>query len=93
MIDEMLINQLPAPTWNRLRMNDTKLADIELPQDICEPRVFLQGSVCLNKNKNTGCCGCSEHALCSVHGSNFAKMPTGMGEAMNKLGDGPKSRG
>ena len=92
MIDEMLINQLPAPTWNRLRMNDTKLADIELPQDICEPRVSLQGSVCLNKNKNTGCCGCSEHALCSVHGSNFAKMPTGMGEAMDKLGDGQTLR-
>lgn len=92
MIEEMLINELPAPTWNRLRMNDTRLADIELPQDICEPRVFLQGSVCLNKNKNTGCCGCSEHALCSVHGSNFAKMPTGMGEAMNKLGDGQTLR-
>ena len=88
MIDEMLINQLPAPTWNRLRMNDTKLADMELPQDICEPRVSLQGSVCLNKNKNTACCGCSEHALCSVHGSDFAKIPTGVGEDMAKLGAG-----
>lgn len=88
MIDNMLINQLPAPTWNRLRMNDTKLADIELPQDICEPRVSLQGSVCLNKNKNTACCACSEHALCGVHGSDFAKMATGVGEAMAKLGEG-----
>lgn len=88
MIEEMLINQLPAPTWNRLRMNDTKLADMELPQDICEPRVSLQGSVCLNKNKNTACCGCSEHALCSVHGSDFAKIPTGVGEDMAKLGAG-----
>ena len=86
--EEMIINQLPAPTWNRLRMNDTKLADMELPQDICEPRVSLQGSVCLNKNKNTACCGCSEHALCSVHGSDFAKIPTGVGEDMAKLGAG-----
>ena len=88
MIDNMLINQLPAPTWNRLRMNDTRLADMELPQDICEPRVSLQGSVCLNKNKNTGCCACSEHAVCSVHGSDFAKIPTGVGEDMAKLGAG-----
>lgn len=92
MIEELTINQLPAPTWNRLRMNDTKLAGLELPQDSCEPRVSLQGSVCLNKNKNTGCCGCSEHALCSVHGSDFTKMPTGMGEDMAKLGEGQTLR-
>ena len=39
MIEELVINQLPAPTWNRLKMNETKLAGLELPQDICEPRV------------------------------------------------------
>ena len=52
MIEELVINQLPAPTWNRLKMNETKLAGLELPQDICEPRVALElrlqrkGSVC-----------------------------------------------
>lgn len=39
MIEELVINQLPAPTWNRLKMNETKLAGLELPQDSCEPRV------------------------------------------------------
>lgn len=51
MIEELVINQLPAPTWNRLKMNETKLAGLELSQDICEPRVALEGSVCLNKSK------------------------------------------
>ena len=32
MIEELVINQLPAPTWNRLKMNETKLAGLELPQ-------------------------------------------------------------
>ena len=50
MIEELVINQLPAPTWNRLKMNETKLAGLELPQDSCEPRVALEGNVCLNKS-------------------------------------------
>ena len=87
MIDEMLINQLPAPTWNRLKMNDTKLSGLQGAQDICEPRVALEGSVCLNKNKASGCYGCSGNALCAVHGADFAKIPTGVGEAMAKLGE------
>ena len=60
MIEELVINQLPAPTWNRLKMNETKLAGLELPQDSSEPRVDLDGGVCLNKSKGSNCCGCSE---------------------------------
>ena len=86
MIEEMLINQLPAPTWNRLKMNDTRLSKLHEAQDICEPRVALEGNVCVNTNKTSACCGCSSHASCSVHGANFAKMPTGMGDELEKLG-------
>ena len=86
MIEEMLINQLPAPTWNRLKMNDTKLSGLHEAQDVCEPRVALAGNVCLNTNKTSGCCACSANALCAVHGADFAKIPTGMGEELAKLG-------
>ena len=87
MIDEMLINQLPAPTWNRLKMNDTSLSAMHEANDICEPRVALEGSVCLNKNKVSGCCGCSSNAVCAVHGTDFTKIPTGVGKDMAKLGE------
>ena len=70
MIEELVINQLPAPTWNRLKMNETKLAGLELPQDICEPRVAKEGSVCLKKRTGSTCCGCREKAQCPVHGQN-----------------------
>lgn len=60
MIEELVINQLPAPTWNRLKMNETKLAGLELPQDSCEPRVALEGSVCLNKSKGSNCCAAAK---------------------------------
>lgn len=92
MLDELLINQLPAPTWNRLKMNDTNLSGLHEAQDICEPRVALEGNVCLNTNKSSACCGCSSHAVCAVHGADFAKLPTGMGEDVNKLGQGQTLR-
>ena len=92
MIEELVINQLPAPTWNRLKMNETKLAGLELPQDICEPRVALEGSVCLNKSKGSNCCGCSEKAQCAVHGTDFAQIAGGVGEAISSLGEGQKLR-
>ena len=92
MIEELVINQLPAPTWNRLKMNETKLAGLELPQDSCEPRVALEGNVCLNKSKGSNCCGCSEKAQCAVHGTDFAKIAGGVGEAMSNLGEGKKLR-
>ena len=92
MIEELVINQLPAPTWNRLKMNETKLAGLELPQESCEPRVALEGNVCLNKSKGSNCCGCSEKAQCAVHGTDFAKIAGGVGEAMSNLGEGKKLR-
>ena len=92
MIEELVINQLPAPTWNRLKMNETKLAGLELPQEICEPRVALEGSVCLYKSKGSNCCGCSEKAQCAVHVTDFAKIAGGVGEAISSLGEGQKLR-
>lgn len=86
-MNDIIINQLPAPTWNRLKMNDTRLSGLHTPQDICEPRVALEGSVCVNTNKANACCGCSTSSLCAVHGADFPKMPTGMGEAVNTLGE------
>ena len=85
-MEDIIINQLPAPTWNRLRMNETRLSGLHAPQDACEPRVALEGKVCVNTNKATGCCGCSSNALCAVHGADFKKMQTGMGEAVTSLG-------
>lgn len=80
---EMLINQLPAPTWNRLKMNEAKLV-LQAPQDVCEPLVALQGSVCLNKIVNKemglGCCACDKTETCPAHSNAFGKMPTGLGE-------------
>lgn len=87
----MIINKLPAPTWNRLRMNDSRL---ELPTcaDVCEPRVALQGSVCLNKSGLqpgvSACCGCATAAGCPVHSVDFNKIPTGMGADMELLAAG-----
>ena len=31
---EMIVNQLPAPTWNRLRMNESRVA-VAVPKDEC----------------------------------------------------------
>lgn len=86
----MIVNKLPAPTWNRLKMNDSRL---ELPPcaDVCEPRVALQGSVCLNKSglqpgADRNCCGCA--AGCAACGVDFNNIPTGMGQDMELLGVG-----
>ncbi|MDY4920805.1 MAG: SufD family Fe-S cluster assembly protein [Phascolarctobacterium sp.] len=89
---EMIVNQLPAPTWNRLRMNESRVA-VGMPQDECEPKVALQGSVCLNKKQipripGKNCCGCAQVDNCPVNGIDFAKMPTGMGDELKALGEG-----
>ena len=91
---EMIVNQLPAPTWNRLRMNESRV-NVAVPKDECEPRVALQGSVCLNKQQSAripgkNCCGCEQMATCPVSGIDFSAMPTGMGEAMTQLGEGKR---
>ena len=93
---DMIVNQLPAPTWNRLKMNESKL-QLEKLTDVCEPRVALQGGVCLNKSHvqhvpGKNCCGCAKAAVCPVHGVDFAKMPTGMGADIAKLGVGETVR-
>ncbi len=85
----MIINKLPAPTWNRLHMNESKL-ELQPCMDVCEPRVALQGSVCLNKNGAASgfggnCCGCATAAGCPVHGCDFTAIPTGTGADMELL--------
>lgn len=86
---DMTVNRLPAPTWNRLKMNESKLADVMISGS-CEPKVALQGSVCLNKSTGgnvvgKNCCSCANSINCSVHGFNFGAVATGMGEDMEKL--------
>lgn len=90
----LIVNQLPAPTWNRLRMNESRVA-VAVPQDECEPKVALQGSVCLNKQyipriPGKNCCGCAQIGSCPVNGIDFAAMPTGMGADMEQLGEGQR---
>ncbi|MEE1193477.1 MAG: SufD family Fe-S cluster assembly protein, partial [Phascolarctobacterium sp.] len=90
----LIVNQLPAPTWNRLRMNESRAA-VAVPTDECEPKVALQGSVCLNKQQipripGKNCCGCAQMATCPVNGIDFASMPTGMGTEMAQLGEGKR---
>lgn len=90
----LIVNRLPAPTWNRLRMNESAL-EAFAPQDKCEPKVALQGGVCLNKKQlpripGKNCCGCVQADACPVHGIDFAAMPTGMGEEMVRLGEGQR---
>lgn len=88
----MIVNKLPAPTWNRLQMNDSRL-ELAPCADVCEPRAALQGSVCLNKSGlqpggGPACCGCATAAGCPVHSVDFNNIPTGMGQDMELLGAG-----
>lgn len=90
----LIVNKLPAPTWNRLRMNESML-ELAATQDKCEPKVALQGSVCFNKKQlprvpGKNCCGCVQADACPVHGIDFAALPTGMGEEMARLGEGQR---
>ena len=90
----LIVNQLPAPTWNRLRMNESHVS-APVPQDECEPKVALQGSVCLNKQyipriPGKNCCGCAQVASCPVNAIDFTAMPTGMGQDMAQLGEGQR---
>ncbi|WP_299448495.1 SufD family Fe-S cluster assembly protein [uncultured Phascolarctobacterium sp.] len=90
----LIVNKLPAPTWNRLCMNESSL-ELSASLDKCEPKVALQGSVCLNKKQlpripGKNCCGCVQADVCPVHGIDFASLPTGMGEDMERLGEGQR---
>ena len=38
---DMTVNKLPAPTWNRLRMNEAVLAGVSAPDGACEASVEL----------------------------------------------------
>ena len=76
----LIVNQLPAPTWNRLRMNESRVA-VAVPTDECEPKVALQGSVCLNKQQipripGKNCCGCAQMATCPARESAFIWLLT-----------------
>lgn len=91
---DMIVNRLPAPTWNRLRMNEAK-ARVALPDSQCEPKVALQGNVCLNKSAGSGSCAscCANAGCCHVHGTgSLQDMATGMGREIDKLGEGKPLR-
>ncbi len=85
---EMSINHLPAPTWNRLRMNEAHVT-FGVPDAVCKPKVVLQGNVAINKgNAQQDCAVCSQNAVCMVSGVDFAAIPTGVGEELTRLGEG-----
>lgn len=90
----LTINRLPAPTWRHLRLNESR-ALVALPRDACEPRVELEGSVCLNKKQlprvpGKNCCGCERPEECPVQAMDFAAIPTGLGAELEKLGGGKR---
>ena len=87
---EMIVNRLPAPTWNRLGMNQSGVK-VTNAANVCEPKVALQGNVCLNKSTgHSGCASCcASSGCCHVHrDDDLADLPTGMGKDLDKLGDG-----
>lgn len=93
LLDTLRINELPAPTWNRLRMNYTELQGLPVPQAVCEPLVSLQGNVWVNKNKEEACGSCGGQLGCPVRGADFTAVPTGLGaEQLTQLGEGKRLR-
>lgn len=83
---DLTVNKLPAPTWNRLKLNSSVLTLAGLPDGVCEPLVALQGSVCLNYGRAS--CNYS----CRAAETDFAAIPTGMGSDMERLGSGNAMR-
>ena len=85
---DMLVNRLPAPTWNRLKLNHKLIKNLQVAGS-CQPVVGLQGPVCL-KQAEEGCCHGPE-TTCGVH-SRVEKMATGMGQELDQVEMGGKLR-
>ncbi len=88
---EMLVNELPAPTWNRLKLNHSKL-QADVPTSVCEPKVSLTGNVSLHKSAGDAaqdkCQICEQAGTCPNQVYDFTSVPTGMGNDMQLLGEG-----
>ncbi len=77
---DMLVNRLPAPTWNRLNLNHKLIKNVEITGG-CQPLVTLQGEICLKKTEK--CChgmaaGCAGQAR-------MEQLATGMGPELEQL--------
>ncbi len=87
---DMLVNELPAPTWNRLKMNNSKL-QASVPTSVCEPKVSLTGNVSIHKstddNPNDNCLECEKYGSCANKAYSMTGVPTGMGQDMQNLGE------
>lgn len=62
----LTVNRLPAPTWNRLKMNECVIKDL----DVSDLKAI----------------GTEKEA--AADGIDFASIPTGMGEELNRLAEG-----
>lgn len=77
---DMLVNRLPAPTWNRLKLNHKLIKNVAITGS-CQPLVALQGDICLKKTE--ACCHGPE-STCAVHGR-VEQLATGMGPELDAL--------
>lgn len=68
---DMTVNSLPSRTWNWLKMNESKLKDIEAG-DVCQVETV----------KTEAAKTADEHAE-----ADFSNIPTGMGADMDRLGE------
>ncbi len=68
---DMTVNSLPSRTWNWLKMNESKLKDIEAG-DVCQVETV----------KNEAAKAADEQAE-----ADFSDIPTGMGTDMDRLGE------
>ncbi|MDY6029371.1 MAG: SufD family Fe-S cluster assembly protein [Acidaminococcaceae bacterium] len=83
---DLTVNRLPVPTWNRLKMNESKVT-VSLADGGCKPVISLQGNICLRQSDCSDSAGCCRIAgACPVHGDGFSDIETGMGAAVSGLG-------
>ena len=69
----MTINRLPSKTWNWLRMNETQLENVAIPE-AGEPKVSLPEKITTTENGNA-----------RPWNADFAGIASGMGEDMDSL--------
>ena len=78
---EMLVNRLPAPTWNRLKVNHKVIRNLAITGS-CQPQVIMQGDICLKRM--TTCCRGAEGGGCTMPAA-IENMATGMGSGLDVL--------
>lgn len=77
--NDLTVNTLPAPTWNRLKLNNALVRGLPAAEGLLEPETDLEGNVHLYKLSSPCSCGCEGDP-------DFASIPTGMGPELARLG-------